>query len=488
MGICGEKPHALLVPFAAQGHINPMMQLAMNLVSDGFLVTFVNNEYNQSRMLESKKTAKLGHANEVENNLRMVCIPDGLPPDSNRADLSKLFSSLRDTLVSSLHKLIQDINETEAHIVTCMIVDVSLFYALDVAKQYNISSAILAPISVACNAICSSASSLVSSGIVSCTGHPKVNDMIKSFPSMAPLHSTLFPWMFGSEAEKEKQFESLMDLEKALEADWILFNSFNLLEESAIKEYPQKGVVVCPIGPLISLNILEGKSRGPHKAALWAEDVECLDWLDRQAPQSVIYAAFGSLTLLNEKQLQELASGLEATGRPFLWVVRFDLMDGTTGALPSGFVERVGDRGCFVSWAPQLSVLSHAAIACFVTHCGWNSTLESISMGVPMLSWPYFADQFINCSYIVNEWKIGFQLTGNTEGIIEKREIQDAVERLLVGEEGCEIKNRVSLLKDGARAAVREGGSSYVNYKLFIQTMKSNVKRPQSLQARGGTP
>eukprot|EP01018_Ginkgo_biloba_P036061 Gb_05350 [translate_table: standard] len=128
-------------------------------------------------------------------------------------------------------------------------------------------------------------------------------------------------------------------------------------------------------------------------------------------------------------------------------------MDGKTVALPSGFTERIKDRGCLVSWAPQLSVLSHPSVACFITHCGWNSTLESISMGVPMICWPYFADQFLNRTYI-------------------KDEITAAVKRLLLEEEGGEIKKRVIKLKENCRVALKEGGSSDVNYKLFVNAMK----------------
>lgn len=120
--------------------------------------------------------------------------------------------------------------------------------------------------------------------------------------------------------------------------------------------------------------------------SFWPHEEECSMWLDKQRAQSVIYVSFGSLAMWSEKQVEEFAAGLEATQRPFLWVVRSDLVEGSNIVLPPGFLERIRDRGFIVRWAPQLRVLCHRSIACFVTHCGWNSVQESITMDVPMLA------------------------------------------------------------------------------------------------------
>uniref|UniRef100_A0A0C9RQF8 TSA: Wollemia nobilis Ref_Wollemi_Transcript_2249_489 transcribed RNA sequence n=1 Tax=Wollemia nobilis TaxID=56998 RepID=A0A0C9RQF8_9CONI len=150
-------------------------------------------------------------------------------------------------------------------------------------------------------------------------------------------------------------------------------------------------------------------------------------------------------------------------------------MDGRKADFPTGFLERVRDKGCIVSWASQLEVLAHPSIACFVTHCGWNSSQESITMGVPMLCCPYFADQFLNRRYIVDVWKVGLPLNPNNEGIIEKAEFTKTVETLLVGEEGLEIRMEVRKLKRIARDGVKEGGTSYNNYNSFVNAMKNTT-------------
>ncbi|KAH9318009.1 hypothetical protein KI387_019778, partial [Taxus chinensis] len=453
----GEKrPHALVVPFPLQGHINPMMHFAQKLASDGFLVTFVNSEHNHSRIMEAKE--KMGSERQADqDNIRMVCISDALPEEVSRSDVRKLLDSLTDTLAPSLQKLIQQINENEPHKITCAVFDHAVYYVRNlIGKHFGIPYALFCTMSVACSAACHLGSTLLSSGIVFPNGTAKVQKMINLLPCMPPLHSTKLGWIFGSEDSIRKHFETALDIEREIQDELVLFNSFYDLEASVIEEYPKKGVKIYK----------QGRGRcGLRRWSVW------IGWTDSH-PSPSSTCPLCSLAILNVKQFHELALGLEATTRPFLWVVRSDLLDGTSAEFPPGFVQRVGDRGCIVSWAPQLSVLSHPCIACFISHCGWNSTLESVSLGVPMLCWPYFIDQFLNCSYVVNEWKVGLELIAKRGGLVEKEEIQKAVEKVVGGQEGREMKARAMLLKERARVSMEEKGSSSVNYNLFIETMR----------------
>ncbi|XP_059068410.1 linamarin synthase 1-like [Cryptomeria japonica] len=221
------------------------------------------------------------------------------------------------------------------------------------------------------------------------------------------------------------------------------------------------------------INAREEENKDEHEgpSKLWKNDTECLQWLDKQCAHSAIYISFGSTTVLSEKQVEELALGVEATQRPFLWVGRSDLTKGSQAILPAGFLERVRDRSCIISWASQLEVLSHPSIACFVTHCGWNSVQESITMGVPMHCWPYFADQFLNRAYVVDVWKLGLPLNTNSQGIIEQGEFVKSVEFLLESEQGLEITEEAKKMKIIARDAVKDGGSSWNNFNLFVTAM-----------------
>jgi UDP:flavonoid glycosyltransferase YjiC (YdhE family) len=202
----------------------------------------------------------------------------------------------------------------------------------------------------------------------------------------------------------------------------------------------------------------------------WPEDSTCLKWLDQQPPKSVVYVAFGSFTVFDKTQFQELAQGLELSSGSFLWVVRPDITTETNDAYPEGFQERVATRGRMVGWAPQQKVLSHPSISCFLSHCGWNSTMEGVSNGVPFLCWPYFADQFLNETYICDVWKVGLKFDKNKCGIITREEIKNKVETVISDEK---IKARAAELKRLAMQNVGEAGYSSENFKNFIEWIKS---------------
>uniref|UniRef100_A0A0C9QVF0 Glycosyltransferase n=1 Tax=Wollemia nobilis TaxID=56998 RepID=A0A0C9QVF0_9CONI len=464
-----NMPHALLIPLPLQGHISPTMQLARKLVSDGFHVTFINTDFNHQRIIQANGNKKFTH--DGRDKIRMISVPDGLPPEDRRNNVPNLLQALQNSLGPPvIRKLIQEINDSEEEEkITCIIADVWTCFGLyTVAQHFEIPLAAFHTSLVSTCAIRYFGSRLVSLGIVSQDGSPREDQKVKYLPSMPPLDSSELPWRYGG----EYMFRLGMRTGEGIKPiKWVLFNTISELEAPVVDEL-SKEVGVYPIGPLFPYEFQDGETPIP---SFWADDVECLGWLDRQSSQSVIYVSFGSLAVWCERQVEEFALGLQASQRPFLWVVRSDLMDGTKAVFPPGFLEGTRDRGCIVSWAPQLRVLSHPSIACFVTHCGWNSVQESITMGVPMLCSPYFADQFINRTYIVDVWKAGLPLNANQDGIIENGELTKAVKRLVMEEEGVQIRKEVSKLKSIARNAVKEGGSSSNNYKLFVKEMKRQL-------------
>ncbi|KAF7847523.1 hypothetical protein BT93_L2876 [Corymbia citriodora subsp. variegata] len=193
-------------------------------------------------------------------------------------------------------------------------------------------------------------------------------------------------------------------------------------------------------------------------SSLLAEDKSCISWLDEQSPKSVIYVSFGSLAATSEAEILEIALGLAYSEQPFLWVVR-------PGSVcdpewleksPSRFLEALEGRGKIVKWAPQKEVLAHPAVGAFWTHNGWNSTLESISEGVPMLCMPRFAEQGVNARNVSNVWRVGVHLNGG----LERENIDRAIKRLLVEREGEEMREGALALKEKASVCVKQDGSS----------------------------
>jgi UDP:flavonoid glycosyltransferase YjiC (YdhE family) len=205
-------------------------------------------------------------------------------------------------------------------------------------------------------------------------------------------------------------------------------------------------------------------------ASLWKEDYDCLRWLDEQEDQSVLFVSFGSITVVSSKQFMELALGLEMSFAPILWVIRSDLMiENKPIAFPDGYLERMHDRSCFVSWAPQKQVLIHRAVGGFLTHCGWNSTLESICAGVPILGWPYFADQRLNCRQCVDHWKVGFEIQVDESNLATREEVCRKV-KMLMKPSNLSVRENAQIWKGRAHRAIEgEEGSSNVRWREFHQ-------------------
>ncbi|XP_058070362.1 UDP-glycosyltransferase 83A1-like [Magnolia sinica] len=456
------KPHAVVIPYPAQGHVIPLMELSYCLVGHGFKITFVNTDFNHLRIMAASPKIVDG-----TDHIRLISIPDGMETGEDRTDLGKLCDSILSVMPGCLEELIRKINGSDIDTVTCIIADGSMGWAIDVAKKMGIRGVAFWPASVGLLAAILHIPKLMEAGIIDDNGFPtKQQQMIKLSPTMPEMNIAHFSWLcIGDHTTQRTIFLYLLNNDRAIKAsDWILCNSFNVIESSAFDLAPH----ILPIGPLhvhTQLGQLDGN--------FWQEDSTCLNWLDQQPARSVIYVAFGSFTVLNRHQFHELALGLELSNRPFLWVVRPDLINGSSEAYPDGFEARVADRGRMVGWSPQRKVLAHPSIACFVTHCGWNSTLEGLSNGVPFLCWPYFCDQFLNKSYISDVWKVGLGLSSDIKGIISRVEIKGKVDQL-VSDEG--IRSRALELKDMARKSVGVGGSSSKNFNDFVEAMKLEIQ------------
>ncbi|XP_047333490.1 UDP-glycosyltransferase 73C4-like [Impatiens glandulifera] len=266
----------------------------------------------------------------------------------------------------------------------------------------------------------------------------------------------------------------------------ILINSFEELEPDYIVELQKiyKNRAWC-IGPL-SLRNKEKKEKAirGNKAAI--DEHECLKWLDNQDSDSVIYACLGSLSKIAPPQLAELGLALEKSNRPFIWVLRATetKLEIEKWMLENKYEERIHGRGLLIwGWAPQVLILSHKAVGGFITHCGWNSTIEGISSGVPMITWPLFGEQFFNEKLVSQILGVGVSVGAKTsigitseqtevEVLVKNEEILEAIEKVMNGDEGgTERRKRAKEMSEAAKKATEEGGSSYHNITMFLQDM-----------------
>ncbi|KAJ4707334.1 UDP-glycosyltransferase [Melia azedarach] len=453
-----RRPHVLAIPYPAQGHVIPLLELSQCLVKHGFRVTFVNTDYNHKRVVNA-----LGEKNCVGDQIKLVSIPDGMEPWESRNDLCKLTEANLRVMPGKLEELIENINKQEADKISCVIGDGSMGWVMEVAEKMKIQRAAFWPAAAGLLALSFGIPKFLKDGIIDSDGTPIKKQKIRLAPNMAAISSSNFAWAcIGDFTSQKIIFDFILQNNETLKkSEFLLCNSTYDLEPGAFALIPE----LLPIGPLLASNRL-GSSAGHF----WPEDSTCLKWLNQQQPNSVIYVAFGSFTVFDKIQFQELALGLELCHKPFLWVVRPDITYDSNDAYPEGFQDRVGTRGQMVGWAPQQKVLSHPSIACFLSHCGWNSTMEGVSNGVPFLCWPYFADQFLNEGYICDIWKVGLRLTKNKNGIITTEEIKSEVEKVL-GDEN--FKARALELKEKSLNSLTENGQSNKTFKNLVEWIKA---------------
>lgn len=229
---------------------------------------------------------------------------------------------------------------------------------------------------------------------------------------------------------------------------------------------------ILPVGPLLPDYYVNGKI---HEASAHMKEQEpCLQWLDTQPESAVVYASFGSVATVPIPQIHDLALGLEASGERFLLALRPPPNPDNVALLPEGFEERIKGRG-FVhfGWVPQLYVLSHPAVGGYLSHCGWNSTLEGLCQGLPMLTWPIQAEQAMNARFLVDEAKVALEVCTLTDGFITKDHISKVVRSLMREPEGALCRINALKLRNLALAAVSEGGSVPKSLQKFLQELRS---------------
>ncbi|KAK2429473.1 7-deoxyloganetin glucosyltransferase [Trifolium repens] len=464
--------HVVCIPYPAQGHINPMLKLAKLLhFKGGFHVTFVNTEFNHKRLLKARGPNSLNGL----PSFRFETIPDGLPESDVDAtqDIPSLCESTKRTCLPHFKNLLSKLNNAiDTPPVTCIVSDGAMSFTLDAAEELNIPEVLFWTTSACGFMAYMQYRQLIEKGLV------PLKD--SSYLTNGYLETTI-DWVPGIKEVRLKDIPSFIrttdpndlminfligECQRAQKASAIIFNTFDNLEHNVLEAFSSINLPpVYSIGPLhLLLNDVTHKELNSIGSNLWKEETECLEWLNKKEPNTVVYVNFGSITVMTSEQMIEFAWGLASSKKPFLWVIRPDLVAGENAVLPQDFLEETKNRGLLSSWCPQEEVLTHSAIGGFLTHNGWNSTLESVCSGVPMICWPFFAEQQTNCRFCCNEWEIGLEIED-----AKRDKIEDLVRELMDGEKGKEMKQKALKWKKLAQnASSSPHGSSFVNLENLI--------------------
>ncbi|CAM9001678.1 unnamed protein product [Rhodiola kirilowii] len=473
-----QKPHAVLVPYPTQGHINPFMHLAKLLHSKNFHITFVNTEHNHRRLVRSKGISFVqGFA-----GFQFEAIPDGLPRSDLDAtqDIPTLsYSILHDGLKSPFIELLQRLNSaTDGPPVSCVIADGVMSFAREAADELGIRHSVQFWTASACGFMAYlQYDELVRRGILPFKDYNFLTDgtletPVDWIPGMHNLRLKDIPSFIRITNLDDTMFNQLrIQCQKTLKSSAILFNTFYDFEQEVLEAIKNLHPNIYPAGPLSMLlsHTPESKtgSTGSVNSSLWKEDVKCLEWLDKRVPESVVYVNYGSITMMSDQHLQEFAWGLANSKHAFLWVVRPDVVLGELRSeiLSKEFYDEVKERGLVVPWCPQAEVLKHSSIGAYLTHCGWNSILESVAGGVPLMCWPYFAEQQTNCRYACTAWGVGLEVSCD----VKRGELEELVKEMMESDKGRELRMKGKEWRRKVEAATDVGGSAYKEFDRFVE-------------------
>ncbi|KAL1819522.1 hypothetical protein DCAR_0415807 [Daucus carota subsp. sativus] len=483
MAYLAKDLHFVLFPLMAQGHLIPMVDIARLLAQRGATVTIITTPANAIRF-KAIVTRSI-HAG-LDIRVAELYFPSeevGLPKGCENFDrlstlnLHHYFFAAISMLQEPFESLLKNLNPPA----NCLISDLLFPWTTNIARKFHIPRlvfhgpccfSILLPYNIFTSSILDGVDSSSEKFVV-----PGIPDEIELTETMlsAMLNPRISPLI-------KEYYEVLVESEKA--ADGVVVNTFEELEPWYVKEYARvMGTKVWCIGPvsLCNKDTVDKAERG-DKASISEHD--CLNWLDMKKPCSVVYVCLGSLSRLATSQLIELGLGLEESDRPFIWCIRYKTEEFDKWFVEEGFEERVKGKGLIImGWAPQVLILSHQAIGGFLTHCGWNSTLEGICAGVQLLTWPLFAEQFVNEELVVKVLRIGVKVGvelpivfGEEEkvGVVAKKEdIIRAIKNLINEDKGGEDRReRARKLGTMARKAMEEGGSSHLNMTLLVQAIQ----------------
>ncbi|KAG8642058.1 mogroside IE synthase-like [Manihot esculenta] len=444
--------HALAFPFPAQGHINPVLQFCKRLVSKGIKATLVTTRF----------LSKSIHV-DPSSNIDLETISDGFDEGGHAQaeSVEAYVSTFKAVGSETLANLIRKLNDS-GHPVNALIYDGTFPWALDVAKEFGLLKVMF------CTQSC--AVSIVAYHVQRGLLRVPLSGPVVSIPGLPLMEAADTPSFIYDLSTYTAFYDVLVNQFINIdETDWILHSSFHKMEEEVV-DWMAKRWKLRTIGPTVPSMYLDKRIESDKSYAinLFKPNASaCINWLHAKPVASVVYVSFGSVAELGVEQTRELAWGLKGSNCYFLWVVRATELF----KLPENFVEETKEKGLVVTWCPQLEVLTHEAIGCFLTHCGFNSVLEALSLGVPMVAVPQWSDQPTNAKYVEDVWKMGIRAKPDEEGIVRREVVEVCLREVMEGEKAKEIRDNARNWKRLSKEAIDEGGTSDKNIDEFVAAL-----------------
>ncbi|KAL4389256.1 hypothetical protein S245_006854 [Arachis hypogaea] len=432
--IMASNHRLIVIPPPLQGHMTPMLQLATILYSKGFSITVVHTKFNSP---------------DPTNHPDFTFVPfhDGLPNSYtvSSKNFIHISSHLNTNCVTPLKEVLVRIIKEEK--ISCVIYDGLMHFIDSVARELNLPT-ILFRTTCATNYLSYHWLSMLQRN-----GYLPLQDFsMEMVEGLEPLRFKDLPIFNLGESATDIMVKQVTESFSVKPSLGVIFNTIEFLESSSLQKLRKLYKVgVFSIGPLhMCMASSETQEKNNNcSTSLMKEDYSCITWLNEQEPCSVLYVSLGSIASWEEKELIEVAYGLTNSEQRFLWVIRPETIE----SIPEEVKSATRKKGRIVTWAPQREVLAHRAVGGFWSHCGWNSTLESMCFGVPMMCQPCFGDQRVNARLVSNVWKVGIECS---EMRIKRDEVEGAVRRMMVSEEGKLMREKAVLMKDKIKISIRD--------------------------------
>ncbi|XP_028791162.1 anthocyanidin 3-O-glucosyltransferase 2-like [Neltuma alba] len=472
----------VLVPSPGMGHLVPAVEFAKLLIDRHHRLTITLLIITQpSDPTVGAYTLSLTSSLSFPKRLHFVLLPP-LPDPTNSHSLHP--SAVLDSRIQDQKPNVRDAvsklkSDPYSPRLAGFIVDVFCTAMIDVATEFGVPTIVFFTSGAAFLRFKLHTHTLWEQEKVDTTAFDLVDSgsefAIPSFVNRVPV--SVFP---GISLDRQWKLFFFNHTSRMKKAKGIIVNTFEELESHAVRSFSKSDFTIYPVGPILS-------GRGDKRTVPKGSDV--MQWLDDQPPSSVLFLCFGSRGCFEEEdQVTEIARALETSGVPFVWSLRKPPPEGSMeppsdyseleqlSLFPEGFLERTCENGRVIGWAPQAQILAHRAIGGFVSHCGWNSILESVYYGVPIATWPLAAEQQLNAFQLVRELKLGVEICldyrRGWSSVVSAGRIEKGIKEVMQKE--SEVRKKVKLMSEMSKRALMEGGSSYSCLGRFIDDVLNN--------------
>ncbi|EXC16163.1 UDP-glycosyltransferase 86A1 [Morus notabilis] len=472
-----KKPHAIMIPLHYQGHVTPSVNLAIKLASKGFIITFVNTEIVHHQITKSKSfnTTELEEkdrdifagARKSGLDIRYKTVSDGFPLSFDRFLNAKQFGE------GSLHVFPAHVDELVGNLVredpsvSCLIADTFFTWTSWIAKKYKLINVSFWTEPALVFTLYYHVDLLIQNGHFASNDNRE--DTIEYIPGVKAIEPKDLPSFFQSTDTNTLRHRIIYkSFEDVKAADFILCNTVQELESDTISAIQDKQPIYA-IGPVLPSEFTKSIVPTSLKA-----EFDCSQWLNSKPQGSVLYVSFGSALPSKKSDIEEIAHGLALSGVNFIWVLRPDAVSYEEPyVLPLEIEDKIKDKGLIVQWCNQVEVISNPAIGGFLTHCGWNSVMESLRCGVPLLCFPLFTDQPTNRKLVVDDLRVGINLCIREP--LTRSEVAQKINRLMSGKSAEELRKETMKVRSTSEKALAIAGSSEKNLCQFIDDVKDKI-------------